>query len=117
MSAHSFYHIVNFHLRSDFQRGNVNGKRAKNSSEDGNKDICLWPRTSREAACLDRAAEIVEKLEKENKEAEKYIVIQRDEPLFNVETLNIDLSLSIIDFYTHKIVIEKLQSLYEEIYA
>ena len=50
--------------------------------------------------CLDRAAEVVEKLEKENKGAEKYIVIQGDEPLFNVETLNTNLSPSIINFYT-----------------
>jgi len=50
--------------------------------------------------CLDRAAEVAEKLEKENKGAEKYIIIQGDEPLFNVETLNTDLSPSIINFYT-----------------
>ena len=51
--------------------------------------------------CLDRAAEVVKKLE-ENKgaAADRYIVIQGDEPLFNVETLNTDLSPSVVNFYT-----------------
>lgn len=50
--------------------------------------------------CLDRAAEVAEKLEKEKRGADKYIIIQGDEPLFNVETLNTDLSPSIINFHT-----------------
>jgi 3-deoxy-manno-octulosonate cytidylyltransferase (CMP-KDO synthetase) len=50
--------------------------------------------------CLDRAAEVVEKLENEKRGAEKYIIIQGDEPLFNVETLDTDLSPSIVNFYT-----------------
>jgi len=50
--------------------------------------------------CLDRAAEVVEKLEENGIVADKYIVIQGDEPLFNVDTLNTDLSPSIINFYT-----------------
>ncbi len=50
--------------------------------------------------CLDRAAEIVEKLEKNGVVADRYIVIQGDEPLFNVGTLNTDLSPSIVNFYT-----------------
>ena len=50
--------------------------------------------------CLDRAAEVVEKLEKENRGAEKYIIVQGDEPLFNVKTLDTDLSPSIVNFYT-----------------
>jgi 3-deoxy-manno-octulosonate cytidylyltransferase (CMP-KDO synthetase) len=50
--------------------------------------------------CLDRAAEVAEYLESNNKGADKYIVIQGDEPLFNVDTLNTDLSPSIVNFYT-----------------
>lgn len=50
--------------------------------------------------CLDRAAEAVEILEAENKKNNKYIIIQGNEPLFNIKTLNVDLSSSIINFYT-----------------
>jgi len=50
--------------------------------------------------CLDRAAEVVEKLGKQRKDAEKYIIIQGDEPLFNVGTLDTDLSPSVVNFYT-----------------
>lgn len=50
--------------------------------------------------CLDRAAELTEILEKEGNGADKYIVIQGDEPLFNARTLNTDLSPSIVNFYT-----------------
>lgn len=50
--------------------------------------------------CLDRSAEVAQKLEAENRGATKYIVIQGDEPLFNVDTLNVDLSPEIINFYT-----------------
>jgi 3-deoxy-manno-octulosonate cytidylyltransferase (CMP-KDO synthetase) len=50
--------------------------------------------------CLDRAAEVVGILEKSNTGAGKYIIIQGDEPLFNVKTLDVDLSPSIINFYT-----------------
>ena len=50
--------------------------------------------------CLDRAAEVVEALEARGIGADRYVVIQGDEPLFNVETLDVDLSPSIINFYT-----------------
>lgn len=50
--------------------------------------------------CLDRAAEVVEKLELRGEGADRYIVIQGDEPLFNVRTLDVDLSPSIVNFYT-----------------
>jgi len=53
--------------------------------------------------CLDRAAEVVKILESDGRGCEKYIVIQGDEPLFNVETLNVDLSPSIVNFYTESI--------------
>ena len=53
--------------------------------------------------CLDRAAEVVDILEKKQEGSEKYIVIQGDEPLFNIQTLNVDLSPSIITFYTEAI--------------
>lgn len=47
--------------------------------------------------CLDRAAEVADILGTAGK---KYIIIQGDEPLFNVKTLDVDLSPSIINFYT-----------------
>ena len=50
--------------------------------------------------CLDRASETVEILESNNAGADKYIIIQGDEPLFNVDTLNVDMNSSIINFYT-----------------
>jgi 3-deoxy-manno-octulosonate cytidylyltransferase (CMP-KDO synthetase) len=50
--------------------------------------------------CLDRAAEVVDILEAYNNGADKYIIIQGDEPLFNVKTLDTDLSPSIINFYS-----------------
>ncbi len=50
--------------------------------------------------CLDRAAEVAERLEAEGRGADKYIIIQGDEPLFNVDTLNTDMSPSIVNFYT-----------------
>jgi len=50
--------------------------------------------------CLDRAAEVVDILEKKEEGSDKYIVIQGDEPLFDVRTLNVDLSPSIVNFYT-----------------
>ena len=50
--------------------------------------------------CLDRAAEVVHILEQRGEGSNKYIVIQGDEPLFNVETLDVDLSPPIINFYT-----------------
>ena len=50
--------------------------------------------------CLDRAAEVVDILESDGIGADKYIVIQGDEPLFDVRTLDADLSPSVINFYT-----------------
>ncbi len=50
--------------------------------------------------CLDRAAEVVEILEAKDEGADRYIVIQGDEPLFNIKTLDVDLSPSIVNFYT-----------------
>ena len=51
--------------------------------------------------CLDRAAEAADILESRSNDDYKYIIIQGDEPLFNVNTLDIDLSPSIINFYTN----------------
>ncbi len=53
--------------------------------------------------CLDRAAEMVQILENTNRGTDKYIIIQGDEPLFNVETLNVDLTPSVINFYTESV--------------
>jgi len=50
--------------------------------------------------CLDRASEVVSILNKSEQDVDRYIVIQGDEPLFNVETLNADLSPTIVNFYT-----------------
>jgi len=50
--------------------------------------------------CLDRAAEVADHLELTKMGSDKYVIIQGDEPLFNVGTLNTDLSPSIINFYT-----------------
>ena len=50
--------------------------------------------------CLDRSSEVVEILETKCMAGDKYIIIQGDEPLFNVDTLNVDLSPSIVNFYT-----------------
>lgn len=51
--------------------------------------------------CLDRAAEVVEILESKGEGADRYIVIQGDEPLFDVDTLiDVDLDPSIVNFYT-----------------
>jgi len=50
--------------------------------------------------CLDRAAEVVAILESKNMATDRYVVIQGDEPLFNTETLDTDLSADIVNFYT-----------------
>lgn len=50
--------------------------------------------------CLDRAAEVVEYLEDRGEGVDRYIVIQGDEPLFDVRTLDVDLSPTIVNFYT-----------------
>ena len=50
--------------------------------------------------CLDRAAEAVEKLEINGHIADRYIIIQGDEPLFDYLILNTDLSPTIVNFYT-----------------
>jgi len=51
--------------------------------------------------CLDRAAEVVERLESYKAlSADRYVVIQGDEPLFNADSLNTDLTPPIVNFYT-----------------
>jgi 3-deoxy-manno-octulosonate cytidylyltransferase (CMP-KDO synthetase) len=68
---------------------------------------CLMTREDH-TDCLDRAAEVVNILEEKGEGANKYIVIQGDEPLFNTKTLDVDLSPSIINFYTETVeVVEK----------
>tara|TARA_Y100000310_G_scaffold338422_1_gene428033 strand:- start:7305 stop:8030 length:726 start_codon:yes stop_codon:yes gene_type:complete len=51
--------------------------------------------------CLDRAAEAVELIEGMGDKADRYIIIQGDEPLFEAKTLDTDLSPEIVNFYTH----------------
>lgn len=50
--------------------------------------------------CLDRVAEAAFILETKGEVADRYIAIQGDEPLFDISTLNVDLSPSIVNFYT-----------------
>ena len=50
--------------------------------------------------CLDRSAEVVEKLEVKGEIGDRYIIIQGDEPLFNTDTLDVDFSPAIVNFYT-----------------
>jgi 3-deoxy-manno-octulosonate cytidylyltransferase (CMP-KDO synthetase) len=50
--------------------------------------------------CLDRCAEAANKLKEQNIVADRYIIVQGDEPLFNANTLNADYSKENINFYT-----------------
>jgi len=50
--------------------------------------------------CLDRVSEVVGILEKRKENVDRYIIIQGDEPLFNTNTLDVDLSPAIVSFYT-----------------
>jgi len=50
--------------------------------------------------CLDRSAEVAQTLENEGKGTDRYIIIQGDEPLFNIKTLEADYSHEVINFYT-----------------
>ena len=50
--------------------------------------------------CLDRASEVVDILESCGKGGDRYVVIQGDEPLFNSNTLNVDLTPEVVNFYT-----------------
>lgn len=50
--------------------------------------------------CLDRAGEVVDILGRQSKFADRYIIIQGDEPLFDVRTLDTDLSPTVVNFYT-----------------
>jgi len=50
--------------------------------------------------CIDRASEAASIIEADGIGVDKYIIIQGDEPLFNVDTFNTDLTPSIINFYT-----------------
>lgn len=49
--------------------------------------------------CLDRADEAAQILGGAN-HADRFIIIQGDEPLFNVETLDVDLEPEVVNFYT-----------------
>ena len=55
---------------------------------------------TRHTDCLDRIAEATSILQSKGTKADRYVVIQGDEPLFNVDTLNVDLSPEIVNFYT-----------------
>jgi 3-deoxy-manno-octulosonate cytidylyltransferase (CMP-KDO synthetase) len=61
--------------------------------------------------CLDRCAEAVDILKKNSIEAERYIIIQGDEPLFNVKTLDIKYDSPLINFYT---IIENKDEIYDK---
>ena len=53
--------------------------------------------------CLDRAWEASQQLESSGQGADRYIIIQGDEPLFNPDTLNIDYDHGCINFYTQSL--------------
>lgn len=57
--------------------------------------------------CIDRAAEVAEMAEM--KDADRYIVIQGDEPFFDVRVLNVDLSPSVVNFFTKVTDISELE--------
>ena len=50
--------------------------------------------------CIDRAAEVALRLEGMGKGADRYIVIQGDEPMFDASILETDFSPSIVNLYT-----------------
>ena len=54
--------------------------------------------------CIDRAAEVAE-----IKKADRYIIIQGDEPFFDVRVLNVDLSPSVVNFFTKITDISELE--------
>jgi 3-deoxy-manno-octulosonate cytidylyltransferase (CMP-KDO synthetase) len=66
-----------------------------------NNNIPCIMTSSEHTDCLDRSAEVASILVAKGKGADRYITIQGDEPLFNVETLNVDLTPSIVNFYSH----------------
>ncbi|MBD3230899.1 MAG: 3-deoxy-manno-octulosonate cytidylyltransferase [Candidatus Lokiarchaeota archaeon] len=50
--------------------------------------------------CIDRAAEAASLLHNSSINGDRYIIIQGDEPLFKVGTLDVDLSPTVVNFYT-----------------
>jgi len=52
--------------------------------------------------CIDRAAEVAIRLEKIHEVADRYIVIQGDEPMFDASILETDYSPSVVNFYTEE---------------
>ncbi|MFA6088636.1 MAG: 3-deoxy-manno-octulosonate cytidylyltransferase [Candidatus Woesearchaeota archaeon] len=60
--------------------------------------------------CLDRAGEVVDILYKKKEFADRFIIVQGDEPLFDTRTLDTDLSPSIVNFYTE---VKDLSEIYD----
>ena len=60
--------------------------------------------------CIDRAAEVATILDKKGKGADKYIIIQGDEPLFDASILDADMSPSVVGFYTKVTKEEEMQN-------
>jgi len=58
--------------------------------------------------CIDRAAEVAKILKWRKQEADRYVVIQGDEPLFDALILNVDMSPSVINFYTKMTSVEEV---------
>jgi len=77
---------------------------ATDSEEIGSKckelKIPVIMTTNAHQDCLDRASEVVSILEDKKEIADRYIIIQGDEPLFDTRTLDVDLSPTIVNFYT-----------------
>ncbi len=59
--------------------------------------------------CIDRSAETAEILKKDGIEADRYIVIQGDEPMLDSSILDTDLSPSIVNLYTQVSVPQELE--------
>lgn len=56
--------------------------------------------------CIDRAAESAQILKQDGIEADRYIVIQGDEPMFDASILYTDLSPSVVNLYTQTSAVE-----------
>ncbi|MAG24876.1 3-deoxy-manno-octulosonate cytidylyltransferase [Candidatus Pacearchaeota archaeon] len=57
--------------------------------------------------CIDRASEVARNLGELNSIFDRYIIIQGDEPGFNPDILNVDLSPDIVNFYTKTVLLEE----------
>ena len=57
--------------------------------------------------CIDRACEVAKTLNESGSRFDRYIIMQGDEPGFNPEMLNVNLSPEVVNFYTKVISLEE----------